>query len=149
MPLFMTADQPTENEKGWFRQWGFDNMMVIPLMIGAVQQPSLTPRSPHCIGFAFVNFQAAAQRPGKGQSAFAQDIAAQCALAIEKAHLMADLQKVAALSTERANTLDAVFQAMTEGIMVLDPHGEVLVRNNAASQFLGMPVNQPINYRHF
>ncbi len=141
MPLFITADQPTENEKGWFRQWGFDNMMAIPLMIGAVQQPSLAPRLPHCVGFAFVNFQNASQKPGKGQFAFAQDIAAQCALAIEKSHLMADLQKVAALSTERANTLDAVFQAMTEGIMVLDPHGEVLVRNNAASQFLGMPVN--------
>ncbi len=140
-PLFITADQPTENEKGWFCQWGFDNMMVIPLMIGAVEQPSSTPRAPHCIGFAFVNFQSAAQLPGKGQFAFAQDVAAQCALAIEKAHLMADLQKVAALSTERANTLDAVFQAMTEGIMVLDSRGEVLVRNNAASQFLGIPVN--------
>ncbi len=140
-PLFITADQPTENEKGWFRQWGFANIMVIPLMIGAVQQPSLTPRSPHCIGFVFVNFQTTARQPGKGQFAFAQDIAAQCALAIEKAHLMADLQKAAALSTERANTLDAVFQAMTEGIMVLDPRGEVLVRNNAAAQFLGMPVN--------
>lgn len=140
-PLFITAEQPTENEKGWFRQWGFANIMVVPLMIGAVQQPSLTPRSPHCIGFVFVNFQSTARRPGKGQFAFAQDIAAQCALAIEKAHLMADLQKAAALSTERANTLDAVFQAMTEGIMVLDPRGEVLVRNNAAAQFLGMPVN--------
>lgn len=140
-PLFITADQPTENEMGWFRQWGFANIMVVPLMIGTVQQPSLTPRSPHCIGFVFVNFQTIARRPGKGQFAFAQDIAAQCALAIEKAHLMADLQKAAALSTERANTLDAVFQAMTEGIMVLNPRGEVLVRNNAASQFLGMPVN--------
>src|SRR5581483_4690644 len=140
-PLFITAEQPTENEKGWFRQWGFANIMVIPLMIGAVQQPSLTPRSPHCIGFVFINFQSSARQPGKGQFAFAQDIAAQCALAIEKAHLMNDLQKAAALSTERANTLDAVFQAMTEGIMVLDPRGEVLVRNNAAAQFLGMPVN--------
>lgn len=142
MPLLITANMPIESEMRWFRQWGFsNNVMLIPLMVGTMQRPATTPRSPQCIGFAFVHFQTPGYQPRKGQFAFAQDLAAQCALAIEKDHLMDDLQKAAALATERANTLDAVFQAMTEGITVLDPNGQVLVRNNAASQFLGIPVN--------
>ena len=141
-PLVMTADQPIESERRWFHEWGFTNtIMLIPLMVGTVQQSTVAPRVPQCIGFAFVYYHTSDYRPRKGQLAFAQDIAAQCALAIEKSHLMADLQKAADLATERANTLDAVFQAMSEGITVLSPDGEVLVRNNAASQFLGIPVN--------
>ena len=99
------------------------------------------PSTPHCIGFAIINYQDLSYRPGKGQLAFAQDIAAQCALAVEKDHLLADIHQAAALATERANTLDAVFQAMTEGITVLNQDGEVLVRNDAASLFLGIPIN--------
>ena len=140
-PLFVTANQPAESEIRWFRQFGFDNVMIVPLMVGTRQQASSASTVPHCIGFVFMHFQQSNYRPRKGHLAFAQDIAAQCALAIEKAHLMADLHKTAALATERANTLEAVFQAMTEGITVLDLNGEVLVRNNAASYFLGVPVN--------
>jgi len=150
MPLLITANMPIESEMRWFRQWGFsNNVMLIPLMVGTMQQPATTPRSPQCIGFAFVHFQTPGYQPRKGQFAFAQDLAAQCALAIEKDHLMDDLQKAAALAIERANTLDAVFQAMTEGITVLDPNGEVLVRNNAASQFLGVPVNSTAQLHTF
>jgi PAS domain S-box-containing protein len=140
-PLFITADQPVESEIHWFRQFGFDNIMIVPLMSGVGHQTTSPSSVPHCIGFAFVHFQNPHYRPRKGHFAFAQDIAAQCALAIEKAYLMADLHRTAALATERANTMDAVFQAMTEGITVLDMSGEVLVRNNAASYFLGVPVN--------
>lgn len=139
-PLFITADQPVESELRWFRQFGFDNIMIVPLMSG-VGHKTAPSTAPHCIGFAFVHFQNLHYRPRKGHVAFAQDIAAQCALAIEKAYLMADLHKTAALATERANTMEAVFQAMTEGITVLDMSGNVLVRNNAASYFLGVPVN--------
>ena len=41
------------------------------------------------------------------------------------------------MATERANTLDAIFHAMTEGISVLDLDGQILLRNNAAASFLG------------
>lgn len=140
-PLFITADQPVESEIRWFRQFGFDNVMIVPLMSGVGHQTASPSSVAHCIGFAFVHFQNSHYRPRKGHFAFAQDIGAQCALAIEKAYLMADLHKTAALATERANTMEAVFQAMTEGITVLDMSGKVLVRNNAASYFLGVPVN--------
>src|SRR5262249_13151053 len=73
--------------------------------------------------------------------AFAQDVAAQCALAIEKARILAEAHRAAALATERANTLDAVFNAMTEGLIVLDQDGQVIVGNNTASRFLGIPLS--------
>ena len=151
-PLFITAKHIAESERQWYRRLGLDNVMIVPLMVGASHTTSPTPPTSHrahCVGFAFVNYQDANYFPGKGQLAFAQDIAAQCAMAIEKTRLLADVQQAAALATERANTLDAVFQAMTEGITVMNQDGQVLVRNNAASQFLGVPINATAQLKAF
>src|SRR5260370_13172822 len=90
---------------------------------------------------AFVNYHNNNFHPSKSHFAFAQDIAAQCALAVEKARLLAEANQAAKLATERANTLDAIFHAMTEGITVANQEGEVLILNNAASHFLGVPKN--------
>lgn len=147
LPLFVTTDQITDSERLYFQKLGLDNVLIVPLMTGGNHSQSTPlrtdsePSTPHCIGFVFVNYHSSSYHPGKGQLAFAQDIAAQCALAVEKDHLLADIHQAAALATERANTLDAVFQAMTEGITVLSQDGEVLVRNTAASLFLGIPIN--------
>jgi len=152
-PLFVSAKEAQESELQWYHRLGFHNVMIVPLMVGTshptstIRPQSAIPATPalphisHCIGFVFVNFSDDDHRPGKGQIAFAQDIAAQCALAVQKDQLLADVRHAAALATERVNTLEAVFQAMTEGITVLNQDGEVLVRNNAASMFLGVPVN--------
>lgn len=145
-PLFLTTHQMTESERPFFQKLGFDNVMIVPLMAGADHSITSTPgiqpasSSSQCIGFAFVNYRDSTYHPTKGQFAFAQDIAAQCALAVKKDQLLADVRNAARLATERANTLDAVFQAMSEGITVLQQDGEVLVRNNAASLFLGIPI---------
>jgi PAS domain S-box-containing protein len=147
LPLYVSAEQASESERHLLRRLDFSNVMGVPLMAGSDRSRPAAPSTPspshtsQCIGFAFVNYQNSSYRPGKGQFAFAQDIAAQCALAVEKDRLLSDLHKAAALATERADTLDAVFQAMTEGITVLNQDGQVLVRNSAASQFLGIPVN--------
>ena len=152
-PLYVTAKQASVSEQQLFRKLSFSGVMVVPLITGSGHAKSSTPRTyspPHtsqCIGFAFVNFQNPGYHPGKGQFAFAQDIAAQCALAVEKDRLLSDVHTAAALATERANTLDAVFQAMTEGITVLNQDGEVLVRNNAASRFLEIPINSTANLK--
>src|SRR6266516_4526622 len=140
-PLFIKAKHTSESERQWYLRLGLDNVMIFPLMVGTSHTTPPTSHRAHCVGFAFVNYHDANYFPGKGQFAFAQDIAAQCAMAIEKTQLLADVRQAAALATERANTLDAVFHAMTEGITVLNQDGEVLVRNNAASQFLGVPIN--------
>src|SRR6266699_1368333 len=140
-PLFIRANHTSGSERQWYRRLGLDNILIVPLMVGTGHTTPPPSHRTHCVGFAFVNYHDANYFPSKGQFAFAQDIAAQCAMAIEKAYLLADVRQAAALATERANTLDAVFQAMSEGITVLNQEGEVRVRNNAASQFLGVPVN--------
>jgi len=158
-PCYVTAKQASECERQVFRHLGFSSAMVVPLMTGsnhhstyAAQNTPTFPQVPQvsqCIGFAFVSYQNPGYHPGKGQFAFAQDIAAQCALAVEKDRLLNDVHAAAALATERANTLDAVFQAMSEGITVLNQDGEVLVRNQAASHFLGIPINSTDHLQTF
>ncbi|TMC57455.1 MAG: GAF domain-containing protein, partial [Chloroflexota bacterium] len=154
-PLFLNIHQMTESEQPFFQKLGFDNVMIVPLMAGGDRSITSTPgtqpasSSSQCIGFAFVNYRDSTYHPTQGQFAFAQDIAAQCALAVKKDQLLADVRNSAKLATERANTLDAVFQAMSEGITVVNQDGEVLVRNNAASLFLGVPVNSTDRLQSF
>jgi PAS domain S-box-containing protein len=142
-PLFVTLEQAEGEEITWFRKLGLDNAMLVPLMVGSTPNNRLTNQSTpliptsRCVGLAFVNYHTPDFYPSKGQFAFAQDIATQCALAVDKARLLHDAQQAARLATERANTLDAIFHAMTEGISVLDLDGRILLRNNSAASFLG------------
>lgn len=145
-PLFVSDAQTSGAEQGWFQQLGLNNAMIIPLMAGTYHNDNqltpaaVTPDTTACVGFAFVNYPQSGSHPAPGQYAFAQDIAAQCALAIEKAHILAKARQAAALATERANTLDALFNAMVEGITVVDLEGQVIISNQAASHFLGVPL---------
>lgn len=146
-PLFVTAEQAEGEEITWFRKLDLNNVMLVPLMVGArpddkrETDSTASSAASRCVGLAFVNYRSPAPRPTRGQFAFAQDIAAQCALAVDKARLLDDANQAARLATERANTLDAIFHAMTEGITVTNQQGEVLILNNAASHFLGVPKN--------
>src|SRR5438270_3755049 len=94
-PSFVTMQQVQESEREWYRSLGLDNVMIVPLMVGQSQATTTSSPSAHCIGFAFVTYSDTYHVPGKGQIAFAQDIAAQCALAVEKAHLLADVRQAA------------------------------------------------------
>jgi PAS domain S-box-containing protein len=125
-PLFVTAEQAKDAENLWYSELGLDNTMIVPLMVGT-----------RCVGLSLVNYHNPFYRPSKGQYAFALDIAAQCALAVDKAHILAEAHEAVALATERANTLNTVFHAMTEGVSVLNLEGQVVMRNAAAAYFLG------------
>ena len=150
IPHYVTSQQLQGFEKDWFHSLGLHNVMVVPLIVGpGGTENELQPQIRHCVGFTFVSYADAHHRPTRGQYAFAQDIAAQCALAIEKERLLADARQSATLATERASTLDAIFQAMTEGITVLDHNGQVVIRNNAASYFLGLPTNASASLHSF
>ena len=83
------------------------------------------------------------------QQQLARAIGQQAAVAIDNARLLADTHEAARLATERANTLDAIFHAMTEGITVTNQQGEVLILNNAASHFLGVPKNFTAQLKSF
>ncbi len=145
-PRYFTQEQLTGIEKEWYQQFSINNVLIVPLIAGARngskrhKKNALLLEEKHCVGFAFVNFNRITRQPAKGHIAFAQDIAAQCALAIEKNMLLTNASQVAKVATERANTLDAVFNAMTEGVVVLDHDGQIIVNNLTASRFLGMPL---------
>lgn len=155
IPLFVAAEQAEGDEITWFRKLDLNNSMLVPLLVGAPPtdkqetDPSFVDSASRCVGLAFVNYRTPDFYPSRGQFAFAQDIAAQCALAVEKARLLNDAQQAAKLATERANTLDAIFHAMTEGITVTNQQGEVLILNDAASHFLGVPKNFTNQLKNF
>lgn len=146
VPLFVKKEQLEGEERRWFQQLGFEQVMIVPLMVVGTharnaQTPGeqAIPETHHCAGFTFVNFTQTTLHPDQGQYTFALDIATQCALAVEKVHILKEAQEAAALATERANTLDAVFNAMSEGIIVLDMDGQVIISNETAARFMGLP----------
>nr|BBH92445.1 hypothetical protein KTA_06440 [Thermogemmatispora argillosa] len=140
VPLFVSLDRLGISELHWFQTQNFEHTLIVPLMVG-VRSPLPTdePGQPgqRCVGLAFVSFSDPHFRPSKGHYTFAQDIAAQCALAIQKTQLLEQARRAALLATERANTLNAVFHAMTEGISVLDMQGRLLMANATAREFVG------------
>lgn len=156
-PILVGIEQAAEQEIEWFRRFNLKNILVVPLMGSALQEETnwelpgaekaeslpataeTQPAGTSCPGLIVIHYTKR-RKPTRGEYAFAQDIAAQCGLAIEKARLLAEARRAADLATERAGTLDAVFQAMTEGITVITLDGNVSIRNNAAAQFLGVPV---------
>ncbi len=144
--IFVKIEDTSALEKSWYMQLGFTNVIIVPLLAGSQQsQPTgamdklVTPNA-QTVGFAFVIFDQIEKPPTPGQYAFAQDIAAQCTLAIIKANLFTEARQAALLATERANTLDAVFNAVSEGIIVLDLEGNITIINDMAASYTGLTV---------
>ncbi len=146
-PLYVKEEELEVEEILFYRQVGLRNTIIVPMIVSAsatnqqVVNETRLNTPDRCVGLAFVNYYTHTFQPTGGQIAYAQDIAAQCALAVEKFRLLAEVRESAVKATERATTLDAIFHAMTEGITVTDMHGNVMILNNAASHFLGMPRN--------
>jgi PAS domain S-box-containing protein len=154
IPHFVTQEQARGREKDWFEQLGMKQVMIVPLMAGSKQGSAGAWTSDvgsygHCVGFAFIDYAQANSRPSQGHYAFALDIAAQCALAIEKDQMVAETRRTAALATEHANMLDAVFNAMNEGIIVLDMQGKGIISNKTATRFLGLPADRQLTIAAF
>jgi signal transduction histidine kinase/PAS domain-containing protein len=148
--LFVPHDQLETQERQWFQQLRMEHILIVPLMIGnqntqeqelTISTQALANQLQHCIGFAFVSYKNLSDRPGEGRKAFARDMAAQCAHAIEKARILNAMRNAASLATERANTLDTVLNAMTEGIIVFDMQGQVMLHNNTFEHFARLTPN--------
>ncbi|HLX59553.1 MAG TPA: GAF domain-containing protein, partial [Ktedonobacteraceae bacterium] len=146
-PLYVKEEEIEGEELLFYRKVGLRNTIIVPLIVSASSTNQDIINETHfdtpdsCVGLAFVNYYTHNLQPTKGQLAYAQDIAAQCALAVEKFHLLAEVRQAAAAATERATTLDAIFHAMTEGITLTDMQGNVMILNDAATHFLGIPKN--------
>jgi PAS domain S-box-containing protein len=146
-PLYVKEEEIEGEEILFYRQVGLRNTIIVPLIVSASSTNQHSMNDAHlnapgrCVGLAFINYYAHTFQPTRGQFAYAQDIAAQCALAVEKFRLLTEIRIAATEATERATTLDAIFHAMTEGITVTDMQGNVMILNNAASHFIGIPKN--------
>lgn len=150
MPAFVSQEHIQGTELRWFQQLGIENVLIVPLLVSSYNERNILTNSTlfnhtHCVGFAFVSYPHAKPEPTPGQYAFSLDIATQCALAIEKSQILTEIHQTANLATERANTLDAVFNAMTEGIMVIDMHGQMIIGNYTARRFLSLPSDTDIS----
>lgn len=144
---FITRDQASTDEQSWFHSLGLDQVLVVPLMGGTRSNNSHSRERGErlCLGLALVSFpHQQARPPAQGYRAYALDIAAQCSLAIEKAQILEEARQAAALATERANTLDAIFNALSEGVLVLDMQGETILSNSTARRLLEFPFDTPI-----
>ncbi|GHO50060.1 ATP-binding protein [Ktedonospora formicarum] len=145
--LFVSRGQADPDEQSWFHNLGLEQVLIVPLMGGTRSQSSRhTERGQtRCLGLAFVGFPRQARPPSRGFRAYTLDIAAQCALAIERSQILEEVRQTASLATERANTLDAIFNAMSEGVLVLDMQGKAILSNNTARRILEFPFGTPIH----
>ncbi|GCE49528.1 GAF domain-containing protein [Thermosporothrix hazakensis] len=143
-PRFIRTHQAEAEERAWFQLLGSSACMIVPLVGEKQQSGQQKDTTTHCLGIAFINYPREARTPTSGYYAFALDIAAQCALAIEKARILAEAHQAATLATERANTLKATFDAMSEGILVLDMDGFGIMHNSMARRLLTLPHKKPI-----
>jgi signal transduction histidine kinase/PAS domain-containing protein len=149
--IFLPQKQQAYQEQQWFQLLDMQHVLIVPLIVGSQfaepeqssHSSTISPLSEHqhCIGFVFVNYQQQNDLPCEGRRIFARDIAAQCAHAIEKARILNATRKAVSLSNERANTLDTVLNAMTEGIIVFDMQGQVMLHNKVSTNFVELTPN--------
>jgi PAS domain S-box-containing protein len=145
-PLFIYHHQLSAEELDWFESLGMENILILPLFVGTTNtvqineqaQPHKIAATPRCVGFAFVDYPHNSPEPVTNDTTFARDLAAHCALAIDKARIQNEAKQAMALAHERANTLNAIFNAMSEGLIVLDLQGKVLVSNASADRAIGL-----------
>jgi PAS domain S-box-containing protein len=155
VPIFVVVEETEGLERRWYQHLRLQNVLVVPLLLGA--RSSIKQETPEercadamdCIGFIFATYSQRTYCPSPEHFTFAQDIATQCALAIEKERILTEAHHSAALATERANTLNAVFEAMHEGITVLNLDGQVVISNKTASDFLGIPLPTKVHLSSF
>jgi PAS domain S-box-containing protein len=142
LPVFVSQEHLHGTEASWLQQLELESVLIVPLIVTnhsngtrdiPLQSPFATRAS---VGFALITYKKGSPEPGPEQYTFAQDIATQCAMAIERDHILSTTRHIASLAMERATTLDAVFNAMNDGITVLDNQGRVLLRNNSTAQIL-------------
>ncbi len=108
-PLFVGLHQTHGYEAQWYQLLNLENVLIVPLM----SKPQPTGNSEDCLGLVFVNYHSGNFRPSANQYAFAQDVAAQCALAIEKTHLLSQTQQAHQYTRQALETLLQMTEALS------------------------------------
>ncbi|MDA8216614.1 MAG: PAS domain-containing protein [Dehalococcoidales bacterium] len=139
---YVTSAEGAGDERWWIHHLRIHGSLIVPLVL-----------DDRTIGLMFVNFIRADYRPTEDDLAFAETIAAQCALAMDRARVY-DAERVARDQAERererasslaadaqrrAAELDATFASTPQGLIVYsrEGNGHVVRANQAAIEVLG------------
>jgi signal transduction histidine kinase/PAS domain-containing protein len=136
-PLFVSADKLQGDERYLMQQLDLRTGLIVPLLLGHSHTQRVRERRHQhtCVGLIFVRYQQETSPPSQDELTFAQEMATHCATAIEKEHMRSNTHRANELATERAHMLDALFNALTEGLLVIDRQGKVLLTNGATAQY--------------
>jgi PAS domain S-box-containing protein len=118
-PVLVPFEERLGDEARWFESLGVRTSLFVPLVAQG-----------HFVGMAFVNYLETVPVPRAEDIHFTGLLAAQCALAIERARLLES-------AYARAAELEAIFDAMIDSVIIADQHGNTLKANAAAVRMVG------------
>ncbi|MHB8874674.1 MAG: sensor histidine kinase [Myxococcaceae bacterium] len=93
-PLFLRRSEAREGDTGWLDHPGISGSLLCPLLLG-----------PRCIGLLHLNFREPDFQPTPEEVEFAQNVAAQCAVAIDRTRAFEERSRL--LAAEQAARHDA------------------------------------------
>ncbi|HEX6291524.1 MAG TPA: GAF domain-containing protein [Herpetosiphonaceae bacterium] len=118
-PLLVLFEERRGDERRWFEALGVEASLFVPLLAQG-----------HFVGMAFVNYLDTPPMLRPEDIRFTSLLAAQCALAIERARLLES-------AYARAAELEAIFDAMTDSVVIADQQGRTLNVNAASLRIAG------------
>ncbi|MBV9789571.1 MAG: GAF domain-containing protein [Chloroflexi bacterium] len=118
-PLLVLFEERQGEESRWFETLEVQASLFVPLLAQGT-----------FVGMAFVNYLEAPPILRAMDIRFAGVLGAQCALAIERAQLLE-------AAYTRAAEVEAIFDAMLDGVIIVDPSGRTIKANAAAAQAVG------------
>lgn len=124
-PLLVPATEAQGDEVYWYQALKIKAGLFVPLFA-----------SERWVGMGFVNYLNGVPQLPDDDVRFAGLLGAQCTLAIERAQLLED-------SYTRAAELEAMFDAMTDGVIFSDTQGRVLKANTAATHIINIEGSVP------
>ncbi|MDP9314889.1 MAG: GAF domain-containing protein [Chloroflexota bacterium] len=118
-PRLVTIQETEGNERQWFESLQIQSSLYVPLLA----QGKL-------VGIAFANYRNRTPHLKARDTLFADALAAQCALAMERVQLLES-------ASARAAELEAVIAQMQEGVIIADRDGRIVLVNEYAAQLHG------------
>ncbi|HEY3351666.1 MAG TPA: GAF domain-containing protein, partial [Polyangia bacterium] len=126
-PRYFTLPETRGVEPEWFARLAIEGCLVAPLMAEG-----------RCLGVLLWNYREGSDGPAAGDLAFAAALAAQAALAIDRA--AAHEQRLRALEREKASAetqYRRIVETALEGIVIIDAAARIAFANPAIAELLG------------
>jgi PAS domain S-box-containing protein len=131
--VYFTLPETEGPVRDWFvcrEIWG---SLITPLVVNG-----------RCIGLVFVDFRREGYQPGPTDGNFAELIAGQCALAIDRARVHEECERLLVREREarneaerQAGQMEALFRGVADGVAIIDSTGRMVLHNDAAVAIIG------------